>query len=55
MLKSKCLNAKITSFHHLGFELDLTFELCHLSLVNEIFLNLLCQGRGHALCLAELL
>jgi len=32
-LKSKCLNAQTTSFSHLGFELDLAFELCHLSLL----------------------
>jgi hypothetical protein len=30
--KSKCLNAKTTSFCPLGFGLDLTFEPCHLSL-----------------------
>jgi len=32
-LKSKCLNGKTTSFCHWGFELDLTFELCHLILL----------------------
>jgi hypothetical protein len=30
--KSKCLNAKTTSFCPLGFGLDLAFEPCHLSL-----------------------
>jgi hypothetical protein len=28
----KYLNAKTTSFYDLAFELELTFELCHLSL-----------------------
>jgi hypothetical protein len=30
-MKSKCLNAKPTSFCHWGFELYLTFELCNLT------------------------
>jgi len=31
-MKSKCLNAKPTLFCHWDFELDLAFELCHLTL-----------------------
>jgi hypothetical protein len=31
-LKSKFLDVKTSSFCHWDFELDLTFELCHLSL-----------------------
>jgi hypothetical protein len=31
-LKPKCLNAKTTPFGPLDFELDLTLELCHLTL-----------------------
>jgi len=54
-MKSKCLNAKTISFHPLGFELDLIFELCHLSLFNEFFFNFLCQGQGYAFCASELL
>ena len=54
-MKSKCLNAKITSFHLLGFELDLTFELCNLSLFDEFFFNFLRQGQSYAFCLAEFL
>jgi hypothetical protein len=63
-MKSKCpacralagrLNAKTIYFHPLCFELDLTFELCHLSLVNEFFFNFLRQSRSYAFCLAELL
>jgi hypothetical protein len=33
-----------TTIMNLGSELDLTLELCHLSLFNELFLNLLGQG-----------
>jgi hypothetical protein len=47
----KCLNAKTTSFSNLGFELDLAFEPCHLSLfgiwglVLEIW-DFVLSGRG---------
>ena len=38
-MKSKCLNAKTTSFSHLGFELRLAFELCHLTLFRILGLS----------------
>jgi hypothetical protein len=44
-MKSKCLNAKTTSFHPSGLELDLIFELCHFSLFRALNLGFwICLG-----------
>ena len=49
------LKLQTISFHLFNFELDLIFELGNLSLIDEFFFNFLCQSRGYALRLAELL